>query len=187
MKVNANSVRIGNAIEHQKRLWRVLKREHTMPGKGGAFVQLEMKELKTGTKLNERFRSSENIEVIRLDEKEYQYLYADGANITLMDGETYEQMSISKDLLGEQAALLQDGMIVKVESYEGEIIGVSLPEEAAFEVIEAEPVVKGQTASSSNKPATLENGVRVMVPQFISTGDRVVIKIVDLSYVERAK
>jgi len=187
MKVNANSVRIGNAIEHQKRLWRVVKREHTMPGKGGAFVQMELKELKSGTKLNERFRSSENIEVVRLDEKEYQFLYADGQELTLMDNETYEQININKNLLDGKDVFLQDGMEIMVEFHEGDIIGVALPEDVTLEVTETEPVIKGQTAANSNKPAVLENGTRIMVPPFIEVGNKVIIKTEDSSYVERAK
>jgi len=187
MKTNANSVRVGNAIEYQNKLWRVAKTEHTMPGKGGAFVQMELREINGSTKLNERFRSSENVEIARLDQENYQFLYIDGDNIALMNPETYEQIEINKDTLGEQEKFLQDGMIVILESYEEKIIGVALPEEATYEITETEAVVKGQTAASSNKPATLENGVRIMVPPFISVGDRVIIKTADGAYVGREK
>lgn len=187
MKVNANSVRPGNVLEHQNKLWRVVKTQHTMPGKGGAFVQMELKELQTGTKLNERFRSAEDLERARLDQKDYQYLFEDGDFLTVMDMETYEQINVEKDLLGEGVVFLQDGMTLVIESHEGNLVGASLPEDVTLEVAETEAVVKGQTAASSNKPAVLENGVRTMVPPFIEIGDRIVIKTADASYVERAK
>ena len=186
-KTNANNVRIGNVIEHQKKLWRVVKSEHVKPGKGGAFCQMELKELTVGTKLNERFRSTEDLEVVRLDQTTYQYLYEEGENIVLMDPATYEQKTIAKSLLGDQAVYLQDGMNITVESSEHGIIGATLPDQVILEVVEAEAVVKGQTAASSNKPALMENGVRVMVPPFISVGDRLVIRTLDGEYIERAK
>ncbi len=187
MKINANTVRIGNILEYQGRLWRVARREHTMPGKGGAFVQLELKDIQSGTKLNERFRSGEDVEVARLDQKKYQYLYTDGGNIALMDNGTYEQIEISRELLGEQEAFLQDGMEVEVEFHEGKPLGISLPEQVELEVVETEAVIKGQTAANSNKPAILDNGMRIMVPPFIETGTKIVVKTEDASYVERAK
>ncbi len=187
MKLNANSVKPGHVITHQNRLWRVVRTQHTMPGKGGAFIQMELKELKSGTKLNERFRSSENVEKAHLDTKDYQYLYADGEMLTLMDAETYEQIHINKGLMGEQAIYLQDGMALTVESHDGSPVAVALPEHVVLTVTESEPVVKGQTAASSNKPALLENGLRVMVPTFIGVGDKVVIKTEDDTYLERAK
>lgn len=187
MGINANTVRPGNVLEHQGKLWRVVKTQHTMPGKGGAFIQMELKEIQSGTKLNERFRSNEDVEKVRLDQKDHQYLYGDGESITLMDNETFEQITLPKELLGEKEAFLQDGMQVMVESYEGKTMGIELPEQVTLEIVESEPVVKGQTAASSNKPAVLENGVRIMVPPFVEAGDKVVVKTVDGSYVERAK
>jgi elongation factor P len=187
MKQEANIIRIGNIIEHQKRLWRVVKRAHVKPGKGGAFVQMELKDIISGTKLNERFRSGESLEKIRLDQKDYQYLYMDDQFITLMDNESYEQVQIDKDLLGEQEQFLQDGMLVTVESHEGSSVSITLPEDIILEVVETEPVVKGQTAASSNKPAVCDNGLRVMVPPFIEVGTKIVVKSADGSYVERAK
>ena len=187
MRVNANSIRVGNVIEHQGKLWRVAKTAHTMPGKGGAFVQMELKELQSGTKLNERFRSSEDLTVARLDQKEYQFLYDEGDSLALMDNETYEQISVKKNLLIGDAAFLQDGMTLIVESSGEKVLGVELPEQVTLAVVETEPVVKGQTAASSNKPATLENGVRVMVPPFVNSGDKVVIRTSDCEYMERAK
>ncbi len=186
-KIVANSVRVGNVVEHQKKLWRVVKTAHTMPGKGGAFQQMELKELRTGTKLNERFRAQENLEVVRLDQTEYQFLYADGDMLVLMHPETFEQIEISSDELGDEKAYLQDGMAVEVESFEEQIIGILLPDKVTVTITETEGVVKGQTAASSNKPATLENGVRVMVPPFLDAGDRIVVSVYDNSYVERAK
>jgi len=188
MRINANSIRAGNVLEHNGRLWIVSKTPSwAMPGKGGAFVQVEMKDIKTGTKLNERFRSSEDVEKVRLDQREYQFLYFEDDMICLMNQESYDQISIHKDILGDKAAFLQDGMIVTLESYEESPINLMLPDTVILEIIEAEPVVKGQTASSSYKPAILENNVRVMVPPFISSGTKIVVRTEDATYVERAK
>ncbi len=188
MRINGNAVRPGMVIEHQGRLWRAVKIQHTQPGKGGAYLQVELKDIRDGTKLNERFRSSENVERVRLDQKEFQFLYGDGDMFTFMDTETYDQVSLNKDLIGEdQLAFLQDGMNVQVESFENEPISVQLPETVTLEVTEADAVIKGQTAAASYKPAMLENGVRVMVPPHIEMGTRIVISTADLSYVERAK
>lgn len=187
MKVTANQVRVGNVIEHQNKLWRIAKTAHTKPGKGGAFVQMELKELQSGTKLNERFRSTENIEKPMMDQKDMQYLYDEGDMIALMDTTSFEQTSIHKELLGEATAYLQDGMMLVVEYHESTPVGIELPEDVVLEITETEGVVKGQTAASSNKPATLENGVRTMVPPFLNTGDKIVVKTADGSYVERAK
>ena len=188
MKITANSIRQGNVIEHKSRLWMVMKQpDHTMPGKGGAFVQVEMRDVKSGTKLNERFRSTEYIEKVRLDQKEYQYLYAEGDFLTLMDNETFEQMQINKDILAEKVSFLQDNMNITLESYEDEILGVILPETVVLEVVEADAVVKGQTAAASYKPAILANGLRIMVPPFVVTGDKIIVRTEDASYLERAK
>ncbi|MDE0540527.1 MAG: elongation factor P [Rhodospirillales bacterium] len=188
MRINGNAVRPGMVIEHQGRLWRAVKIQHTQPGKGGAYLQVELKDIRDGTKLNERFRSSENVERVRLDQKEFQFLYGDGDMFTFMDTETYDQVSLNKDLIGEdQLAFLQDGMNVQVESFENEPISVQLPETVTLEVTEADAVIKGQTAAASYKPAVLENGVRVMVPPHVEMGTRIVINTADLSYVERAK
>ncbi len=187
MKINGNAIRPGNVIEHKGRLWRAVKTQHTQPGKGGAYLQVELKDLRDGTKLNERFRASEDVERVRLDQKEYQYLYADGDLLTFMDQETYEQVTLNSDLVGEPAQFLQDGMVVTIESYEGDPISVLLPDSVVMEVVEADPVVKGQTASSSYKPGSLENGVRIMVHPHIEAGTRVVVNTADGSYMERAK
>ena len=188
MKINGNAIRPGMVIEHQGRLWRAVKIQHTQPGKGGAYLQVELKDLQSGTKLNERFRSSETVDRATLEQRDYQYLYTDGATFTFMDTETYEQVELSADMIGEdQVPYLQENMTVVVESHEDTPISVQLPTTVVLEITEADAVVKGQTASSSYKPAMLENGVRTLVPPHIATGTRVVINTDDGSYVERAK
>jgi len=187
MRINGNAIRPGMVIEHQNRLWVATKIQHTQPGKGGAYLQVELKDLQSGTKLNERFRASENVERVRLDQKQHQFLFGDDDMLTFMDIESYEQISLQKELVGEPVVFLQDGMEVTVESYEGTVIGVELPETAVQAVEETEPVVKGQTAAASYKPALLDNGVRTMVPAHIHSGDYVVINTGDGSYVERAR
>jgi elongation factor P len=187
MKINGNAIRPGMVIEHQDRLWVAVKIQHTQPGKGGAYLQVELKDLKSGSKLNERFRASENVERVRLDQKEYQFLYEDGELLTFMDQESFEQIELSKDMLGDAAVYLQEGMAVTIESYSGEALRIELPDTVVLTVAETEPVMKGQTAAASFKPALLDNGVRVMVPPHISQDERVVINTVDSSYVERAR
>ncbi|MCI5050190.1 MAG: elongation factor P [Rickettsiales bacterium] len=188
MKIDGVSIKPGNVLEHQGKLWVVTKTGHVKPGKGGAFNQVEMKCITDGTKLNERFRSDEKVEKVRLDLDDYQYLYEEGESFVFMHTESYEQITIEKDLIDEdRAKFLQDSMIVQVESYEGKPLGVQLPPKVELKVEEAEPVVKGQTAASSNKPAILENGVRVMVPPFIEAGEMIVVDTNEISYVERAK
>jgi len=187
MKISGNAIRPGNVIEHKGRLWRAVRIQHTQPGKGGAYLQVELKDIREGTKLNERFRSSEDVERVRLDQRDYQYLYREGDMLTFMDNETYEQVSVHEDLVGEPVAFLQEGMTVTIESYEDSPIGVMLPDTVIMQIVEADPVVKGQTASSSYKPAVLENGVRILVPPHIESGTRVVVNTADGSYVERAK
>jgi elongation factor P len=187
MKINGNAIRPGNVIEHKNRLWRAVKIQHTQPGKGGAYLQVELKDIRDGTKLNERFRASEDVDRVRLDQKQFQYLYAEDDMLTFMDQETFDQVTLNSDMVGEPAVFLQDGMVVTIESYEGESISVILPDTVTMEVVEADPVVKGQTASSSYKPAKLENGSKIMVPPHIETGTRVVVFTADCSYCERAK
>jgi elongation factor P len=186
MKINGNELRPGNVIEHQDSLWAVVKTQHVKPGKGGAFAQVELKNLLDGRKLNERFRSADTVERVRLEQKDFQYLYEEGDMLVFMDTDTYEQIELAKDFVGERTAFLQDGMTVTVEMYEEKPIGVTFPPQVTLEVAEAEPVVKGQTATSSYKPAVLENGVKVMVPPFVSAGERIVVDTGDISYVRRA-
>lgn len=186
MKINGNEIRPGNVIEHKGGLWIAVKTEHVKPGKGPAYLQVELKNVVDGTKLNERFRSSETVERARLEQRDHQFLYAEDEMLVFMDTESYEQISLPKDLLGERAAFLQDGMQVIIESHESRALGVQLPNQVTLEVTEAEPVVKGQTAASSNKPAILENGIRVMVPPFVDAGEKIVVDTNELTYVKRA-
>lgn len=185
---NANSIRVGNIINFKSKLCAVVKTMHTQPGKGGAFVQMELKDINSGTKYNERFRSEEKIEKIRLEEKEIQFLYLDGDNLNFMDHETFETITLNKDILSEQdQAFLSESLNVMAQIHDGNVISVSLPEQLAVEVDTTESVVKGQTAASSNKPAILTNGIRVMVPPFIDSGEKIIIKTETLTYVERVK
>jgi len=187
MKVQANTVRPGHVIEHDGKQWSVLKIQLIQPGKGGAFIQVEMRDIKSGNKTNERFRTQDTVEKLNVDEQECSYLFAEGDMLTLMDTQTYEQIVVPKELAGEGGVFLKDGMAVTVELVEGKPVSVTLPATVVMEIVEADAVVKGQTASSSYKPAVLENGVRIMVPPHIGTGTRVVVNTSDLSYVERAK
>ncbi len=187
MKINGNEIRPGNVIQHKSGLWVAVKTHAVKPGKGGAFAQVELKNLIDGSKLNERFRASETVERVRLEQKEHQFLYADGDMLVFMDTASYEQMQLPTDFLGDRTAFLQDGMQVKVESHEGKPIGITLPDQVTLEVVEAEPVVKGQTATSSYKPAVMDNGVRVMVPPFIGTGEKIIVDTNELTYVRRAE
>ena len=187
MKINGNTIRPGNVLEFEGKLWVVLKTQHTQPGKGGAYMQVEMKTLVGSTKTNVRFRSAETVERVFLDELPYQYLYEDGDDVVFMDQQTYEQITLSKDFIGDAVHFLKEGMIVDVSSYEGKPITVSLPDTVVMEIVEADPVVKGQTASSSFKPAVIENGLKIIVPPHIEAGIRVVVNTADGTYVERFK
>jgi elongation factor P len=187
MKINGNEVRPGNVIEHNGGLWVAVKTMAVKPGKGGAFNQVELKNLIDGTKLNERFRSAETVERVRLEQKDFNFLYEQGEMLVFMDGTTYEQLELQKDFVGERAAFLQDGMTVTVNMYDERPIGISLPAQVTLEIVEADPVVKGQTAASSYKPAVLENGVKIMVPPFISSGERVIVDTEEMTYIRRAE
>jgi elongation factor P len=187
MKINAIDIKPGNVLEHQGKLWIVVKRELIQPGKGGAFAQIEMRDLRAGTKTNERFRTQETVERVRLDEKEMQFLFLDGDQATFMDNESFEQVTVDRAMIGEPADFLREGMICTIELYEGEPLSVTIPQSVVMAVVEADPVVRGQTASSSYKPGKLENGRRVMLPPHIEAGTRIVVNTADGSYVERAK
>lgn len=187
MKINGVSIRIGNILDYNGKLWVVTKTQHTQPGKGGAYMQVEMKALIEGTKLHERFRSADTVERVHLDERPFQYLYPEGDDFVFMDQDTFDQITISQDFVGDASAFLQDGMVVNISMHEGRPISVQLPDTVILTVDQADAVVKGQTASSSYKPAVLENGLRVMVPPHIDAGMRVVINTADATYVERAK
>jgi elongation factor P len=165
---------------------KVAKIQHTQPGKGGDYMQVEMKNLQDGRKTNVRFRSADTVEKVRLDTKDFQFLYVEGDQLVFMDIETYEQIQLPADLLGDAAAFLQDGMQVLLELWEERPISVQLPEQVEATIVEADAVVKGQTASSSYKPAVLDNGVRVMVPPHIESGTRIVVDVYEKSYVKKA-
>ena len=186
-KINGNEIRPGYVIEHDGGLWVAVRTNTVKPGKGGAYNQVELKNLINGTKLNERFRSAETVEQIRLDLKDFSFLYAQEDALVFMDTQSYEQLELNKDFVGDRAAFLQDGMMVTVQLYEERPIGISLPDYVTLTITEADPVVKGQTAASSYKPARLSNGVKTSVPPFIETGEKIVVKTEDSSYVERAK
>ncbi|HQT67544.1 MAG: elongation factor P [Rhodospirillales bacterium 20-60-12] len=187
MKQQANLIRAGQVIEHDGRRWTVLKQQIITPGKGGAFIQVEMRDLKGGNKTNERWRTADTVERLMTEEKEYTYSYTDGDNLVLMDGESFEQVMIPTEILGDMAPFLQDNMKVTVDLVEGDPVAIHLPVTVTLEIIEADPVTKGQTASSSYKPARLSNGVKTLVPPFIEAGERIVVRTEDASYVERAK
>ena len=187
MKISGVDIRPGNIIEYEGGLWRAVKIQHTQPGKGGAYMQVEMKNLIDGRKTNVRFRSAETVEKVRLDTRDFQFLFADGDQLTFMDKDSYEQVALARDVLGDVAEFLQDGMDVVMELYEERPISVQLPDTVEAEIVEADAVVKGQTASSSFKPAVLDNGVRVMVPPHVSSGTRIVVDVYSREYVKRAE
>ncbi len=186
MKISAFETRIGNLMEYQGKLWRILKKNHVKPGKGGAFVQLEMKCISDGTKLNERFRSEEKMDKAHVEPRNMQYLYLDGENYVFMDNESYEQMTISADDLEAEAPYLLPNTDVQINFHDDNPIGVELPQWVALEVVETDGVVKGQTASGSGKPATLETGHKVTVPTFITVGEKVKVNTDTGEYMERA-
>jgi elongation factor P len=186
MKISAFEMKVGNLMEYQGKLWRVLKTSHVKPGKGGAFVQAEMKEISMGTKINERFRSDEKLEKAHVEPRQMQYLYAEGTNHIFMDLTTYEQISIADEDIREQLGYLLPNMEVQINFHDENPIGLELPANVILEVLETESVVKGQTATSSGKPATLETGITVTVPQFISAGEKVKVNTTTGEYVERA-
>ena len=186
VKINGNEIKVGNVIEHNGSVWRAVKTNSVKPGKGGAFNQVELRNLMNGSKLNERFRASETVEKVRLEQKTYQYLFGDDDKFTFMDSETYEQIEIQRDFIGDQGAFLQDGMMVEIEFYEETPIGVALPDQVVMEVLETEPVVKGQTAANSFKPAICENNVRIMVPPFVGVGEKIIVQTSDSTYLRRS-
>ena len=186
MKISGVDIRPGNIIEYEGGIWKVAKIQHTQPGKGGAYMQVEMKNLIDGRKTNVRFRSADTVEKVRLETQEYQFLYEDGDMLVFMDGDTFEQITLPSDLLGDARPFLQDGMQVQLELWEERPISVELPAQIEAEIVEADAVVKGQTASSSYKPAILDNGVRIMVPPHIGTGTRIVVDVYEQAYVGKA-
>ena len=187
MKETAINLRSGNIIEYNGRLCAVVKNDIIQPGKGASVAQVELRDVRTGSKDNVRFRTQETVERVRLEQEDYQYLYAEAEGHVFMNQQNFEQITISEDIIGEQAKFLQEGMTVEVETYEGEPLGVKLPTHVTVEIVEAEPVVKGQTATTSYKPAIIANGTKVMVPPYIEAGTRIVVKCEDGTFVERAK
>ena len=185
-KINGNEIRPGNVLEHDSGLWAAVKVNHVKPGKGGAFAQVEMKNLRDGRKLNERFRSEDKVERVRLEQKDQQFLYENDDMLVFMDMESFEQLELPADILGERRPFLQDGMMVTIEYYGEEALNVTLPQKVTCTVAETEPVVKGQTAANSYKPAVLDNGVRVTVPPFVGVDEAVVVNTETFEYVERA-
>lgn len=185
-KINGNEIRPGYILEHNDGLWVAVKTSHVKPGKGGAFAQVEMKNLRNGSKLNERFRAADKVEKVRLEQKEQQFLYETDGMLAFMDMETFEQIELSADILGERRPFLQDGMTIKIEFFDEEALSASLPQKVVCKIVETEPAVKGQTAAKSFKPAVLDNGVRVMVPPFVNQGEDIVVDTETMEYSERA-
>ncbi len=188
MKIDGNEIKVGNILEINNKLWKVLKTQHTQPGKGGAYLQAELKEIREGTKMNSRFRSSETVERAILDEKEFQYLYKDNNNFIFMDKITYEQIELGLDILSEDQSkfLIEDSDVV-INFHNEKPVGLVLPDSIVLKVLETEGVVKGQTAASSYKPAILEKNIKTSVPQFIEVNDKIVISTIDASYIEKSK
>ncbi|MBQ7303983.1 MAG: elongation factor P [Alphaproteobacteria bacterium] len=187
MKQLAGSIRIGWVIEYKGKPWTITKASHIKPGKGGAFMQVEMKSVEEGTKTNERFRTEDTVEKMMVEDKDCQFLFEDSNGLTFMESETFEQFTMPADILGDSRPFLTDGMNVRISHINSRPISVELPLQVVCTVVETEPVVKGQTAASSYKPAILDNGVRVMVPPFINAGDKIVVGTTEATYVERAK
>jgi elongation factor P len=187
MKIQVNELKPGYVIAYRDRLWTMVKGETVKPGKGPAYLQAELKCLTDGTKLNQRFNTAETVDQVDLDVAHYQFLYAEGEQLNLMNQESFEQIAVDRRLVGDAAAFLTEGAAVMVQSHEGMALTMRIPETAVFEVVEADPVVKGQTAASSYKHARLENGVRILVPPHIERGTRVVVRTADGTYVERAR
>ena len=187
MQVDANTIRKGHVVDYNNKLWSVMKSEIMTPGKGAAVVQVEMRDVRTGVKTNVRFRTQETIERVQLMDHEMSFLFEADGQYTFMDQTTFEQMMIPRDVIGDPVVFLQEGMVCNVQTYENAALSVELPATVILEITEADPVVKGQTASSSYKPAKLSNGVKIGVPPFIEAGTRVVVNTSDSSYVERAR
>tara|TARA_Y100000590_G_scaffold130119_1_gene148648 strand:+ start:9 stop:572 length:564 start_codon:yes stop_codon:yes gene_type:complete len=187
MKILGNEIKPGMVLEHRDDLWSVLKTQHVKPGKGGAFNQVELKSIKKGTKLNERFRSSDTVERAILDDRKFNFLYEDDKNCHFMDPKNFEQIEISKNLLDEKSKLLKENMEVDIQFYDDQAMSVQLPNTVDLIIETTDAAIKGQTASSSYKPATLENGIKIMVPPFINTGDKISLDTRTLEYIKKVK
>ena len=185
-KINGNEIRPGNVLEHNGGLWAAVKVDHVKPGKGGAFAQVELRNLRNGSKLNERFRSADKVERVRLEQKDQQFLYESDGMLVFMDNETFEQIELPAEILGDRRPCLQDGMTIQIEYYDSEALNATLPQKVTCKVVETEPVVKGQTAANSFKPAVLDNGVKVMVPPFVGQDEDIIVNTETMDYSERA-
>ena len=185
MKITANEIKPGMIIEHKNDYWNVLKTQHVKPGKGGAFAQVEMKSLNKSTKLNERFRSSETVEKASLEETSFNYLYSDEANYFFMDPKTFEQIEIKKDTVGDKGKLLTENLQVSVSFYNENPLSIELPNQVQCKIETTDAALKGQTVSSSYKPATLDNGLNIQVPPFIEAGDEIVVDTRNLEYIKK--
>lgn len=186
-KMQANQMRAGMVIEFEGQRYTIIKQNIMIPGKGNAIIQVDMRNIKTGAKKDQRWRTADTVERLQTEDKEFTYSYIDGSNLVLMDPETFEQTMVPQEILGDRLPFLQENMTVNVKLIEGEPVSMDLPETIVLEVVEADPVVKGQTASSSYKPAVMSNGAKVMVPPFITAGEKIVVKTADGTYYERAK
>jgi len=186
-KITGNEISPGTLIEFDGGLWMAVKTQKVKPGKGGAYNQVELKHLTQGTKLNQRFRSDETVEEVYLEKKDFQFLYAAGDRLTFMDMQSYEQIELAADFVGDQARFLTDGMKTLVQLYDGQPIGIKLPVQVTLTVIEADPVLKGGTAAPSFKSAVLENGMKIQVPPFVAAGEKIVVATEDGTYVRRAE
>jgi elongation factor P len=187
MKTNANSLRVGNVIEFQNQLWKIIKREHVKPGKGGAYIQVEIKNIITGNKSNTRFNSSEDVEVAFVEQKNFQFQYFNQDDLVVMDMESFETFELRKELVGEALPFLSEGMEIRVEYCNEKPISIFLPLQVKAKIAQSDAVVKGQTAASSYKPAILENGARILVPPFVESGEEIIVNTEDFTYVSRAK
>lgn len=185
-KINGNEIRPGNVLEHNDGLWAAVKVDHVKPGKGGAFAQVELRNLRNGSKLNERFRSADKVERVRLEQKDMQFLFESDGMLSFMDTETFDQVELPADILGDRRPFLQDGMTIVVEFYDTEALNATLPQKVTCVIEETEPVVKGQTAANSFKPALLDNGVRITVPPFVAQGEAIIVNTETMEYSERA-
>ena len=185
MKINASEIRVGMLLEYKNDLWQVLKTQHVKPGKGGAFAQVEMKSVNKNTKLNERFRSSETVEKALLDETSFNYLYEDDQNYFFMNPKTFDQIEIKKNIIGEKGKLLTENLEVTVSFYNDSAISVELPNQVKCKIKDTDVALKGQTVSSSYKPATLDNGLNIQVPPFIESGDEIIIDTRNLEYIKK--
>ncbi len=185
MKISGNEIRPGMIIEHKNDLWSVLKAQHVKPGKGGAFNQVEMKSVKKNTKLNERFRSSDAVEKASLDEINYNYLYEDNSEYYFIDQKTFEQISVNKNMLGEKGKFLTESLEVKISFHNDKPISIELPNQINCKIESTDVALKGQTASSSYKPATLDNGVKIQVPPFIERGDKIIVDTRTIEYIKK--